>query len=182
VVPDILVSGKGLGGGYAPICGLFTQEEIVSALGAAGDELMFFTYGALPGSCAAADKVLEIMEREHLVARAKQTGKKLRERLRKLEDHPHVAEIRGRGLMIGVEFVKDRESLESFTKEDNFTNRVVAAGIGEGVFFYPSGVEPARDAIMLGPPLTIGDEEIEAMASGLERALDSAVRYTLGGT
>ena len=117
-----------------------------------------------------------------LQTRAKQTGKKLRERLRKLEDHPHVAEIRGRGLMIGVEFVKDRESLESFTKEDNFTNRVVAAGIGEGVFFYPSGLEPARDAIMLGPPLTIGDEEIEAMASGLERALDSAVRYTLGGT
>jgi len=180
VVPDILVSGKGLGGGYAPICGLFTHEEIVSALGAAGDDLMFFTYGALPGSCAAADKVLEIMERENLVDRAEQTGKKLRERLRKLEDHPHVAEIRGRGLMLGVEFVKDRERLESFPKEVNFTNRVVAAGISEGVFFYPSGLDPARDAIMLGPPLIIGDEEIEALASGLERALDSAVRYTLG--
>ena len=182
VVPDILVSGKGLGGGYAPICGLFTHEEIVSVLGEAGDDLMFFTYGALPGSCAAADKVLEIMERENLVVRAEQTGKKLRERLRKLEDHPHVAEIRGRGLMVGVEFVKDRESLESFSKEDNFTNRVVAAGIAEGVFFYPSGVEPARDAIMLGPPLVIGDDEIDAIGSGLERALDSAVRYTLGGT
>ncbi|MCS5635380.1 MAG: aminotransferase class III-fold pyridoxal phosphate-dependent enzyme [Myxococcota bacterium] len=181
VVPDILVSGKGLAGGYAPICGLFTHEEIVSALGDAGDELMFFTYGALSGSCAAADKVLEIMEREALVARAEEMGKKLRERLRKLEDHPHVAEVRGRGMMYGVEFVKDRERFESFPKEDNFTNRVVAAGIAEGVFFYPSGVEPARDAIMLGPPLVIGDDEIEAIVSGLERALDSAVRYTLGG-
>jgi adenosylmethionine-8-amino-7-oxononanoate aminotransferase len=175
------VGGKGLAGGYAPICGLFTHEEIVSALGEAGDDLMFFTYGGLSGSCAAADKVLEIMEREALVARAEEMGRKLRERLRKLEDHPHVAEVRGRGLMYGVEFVRDRERLECFRKEDNFTNRVVAAGIAEGVFFYPSGVEPARDAIMLGPPLVIGDEEIEAMVSGLERALDSAVRYTLGG-
>ncbi len=181
VVPDILVSGKGLGGGYAPICGLFTHEAIVSALADAGDELMFFTYGAFSGSCAAADKVLEIMERESLVARAETMGRKLRERLGKLEGHPHVAEIRGRGLMYGVEFVKDRETLEPFAKEDNFTSRVVAAGIGEGVFFYPSGVDPARDAIMLGPPLVIGEDEIEAMASGLERALDSAVRRTLGG-
>ena len=182
VVPDILVSGKGLGGGYAPICGLFTHEAIVSAMAEAGDELMFFTYGAHTGSCAAADKVLEIMERESLVARAETMGRKLRARLGKLEGHPHVAEIRGRGLMLGVEFVKDRDGLEPFAKEDNFTARLVAAGIGEGVFFYPSGIDPARDAIMLGPPLTIGDDEIEAMASGLERALDSAVRYTLGAS
>ncbi len=181
VVPDILVGGKGLGGGYAPICGLFSHEEIVSCLAEAGDELMFFTYGALPGSCAAADKVLEIMEREQLVARAEEMGEKLRERLGKLDDHPHVAEIRGRGLMWGVEFVKDRDRLECFSPEDRFTSRVVAAGLGEGVFFYPSGVDPARDAIMLGPPLIIGEEEIEIIAGGLERALDSALRRTLGG-
>ena len=69
---------------------------------------------------------------------------------------------------------------QNHEKNARITEQSVAAGISEGVFFYPSGLDPARDAIMLGPPLIIGDEEIEAMASGLERALDSAVRYTLG--
>lgn len=181
VVPDILVAGKGLGGGYAAISGLYTHEEVVAALAEAGDELMFYTFGALPGSCAAADKVLEILEREELVARAEKMGRVLRARLSKLEAHPHVAEIRGRGLMVGIEFVKDRERLESFAIEDHFTNRVVAAGFSEGAFFYPSGIDPARDAVMLGPPLTINEEEIELLASALEASIDSAVRYTLGG-
>ena len=82
-----------------------------------------------------------------------------------------MAEIRGRGLMLGVEFVKDRERLKPFAKEDNFTARVVSAGICEGVFFYPSGV----DAVILGPPLVISDEEIKALVNGLEQALDSAM-------
>ena len=121
------------------------------------------------------------MEREALVARAETMGRVLRARLAKLEEHPHVAEIRGRGLMVGIEFVKDRERLEPFSSRDNFTNRVVAAGFSEGVFFYPAGIDPARDAVMLGPPLIIGDAEIEMLASVLEHAIDSAVRYTLGG-
>ncbi|NRA02315.1 MAG: aspartate aminotransferase family protein [Myxococcales bacterium] len=181
VVPDILVAGKGLGGGYAPIGGLYTHEGVVAPLAEAGDDLMFYTFGALPASCAAADKVLEILEREALVARAETMGRVLRARLAKLEEHPHVAEIRGRGLMVGIEFVKDRERLEPFSSRDNFTNRVVAAGFSEGVFFYPAGIDPARDAVMLGPPLIIGDAEIEMLASVLEHAIDSAVRYTLGG-
>ena len=83
--------------------------------------------------------------------------------------------------MLGIEFVRDRERLEPFSSQDNFTNRVVAAGFSEGVFFYPSGIEPARDAVMLGPPFIIGDAEVELLASVLENAIDSAVRYTLGG-
>ena len=116
-----------------------------------------------------------------LSARAEKMGRVLRARLSKLEAHPHVAEIRGRGLMVGIEFVKDRERLESFAIEDHFTNRVVAAGFSEGAFFYPSGIDPARDAVMLGPPLTINEEEIELLARALEASIDSAVRYTLGG-
>lgn len=181
VVPDILVAGKGLAGGYAPICGLFTHEEIVAALSRAGDELMFYTFGALPGCCPAADKVLEILERENLVARAAEMGARLRERLRKLEAHPHVAEIRGCGLMLGVEFVRDRERMQSFSAEEHFSRKVVAAGLAEGVFFYPSGSAPARDAVMLGPPLVVGDQEIEMMSSALERALEAALRTTRGG-
>jgi adenosylmethionine-8-amino-7-oxononanoate aminotransferase len=180
VIPDILVAGKGLGGGYAAIGGLYARDDVVAPLAEIGDELMFYTFGALPGSCAAADKVLEIMEREDLVSRAEMMGNLLRKRLSRLESHPHVAEIRGRGLMIGIEFVKDRDRLECFAEEDHFTNRVVAAGLSEGAFFYPSGIDPARDAVMLGPPLTISDEEIELLVAALEASIDSAVSRTLG--
>jgi adenosylmethionine-8-amino-7-oxononanoate aminotransferase len=181
VTPDVLVGGKGLAGGYAPLGGVYTHAGVVEPLAARGEDLMFHTFGAHPAACAAADKVLEIMQREDGVKRFAERGAALRDRLRPLEDHPHVLEIRGLGLMIGIELVRDRARAEPFAPEDGFTARVVAAGLGEGVFFYPCGVEPVRDAVMLGPPYGIGDAEIDLIAVALERAIDSAARYTLSG-
>jgi adenosylmethionine-8-amino-7-oxononanoate aminotransferase len=181
VVPDVLVGGKGLAGGYAPLGGVYTHARIVAPLAEHREDVMFYTFAGHPGACAAADKVLEIIDREQGVARAASVGAALRERLRKLEGHPHVLEVRGLGLMLGVEFVRDRERGLPFAREDEFTRRVVAAGLAEGVFFYPCGVDPVRDAVMLGPPFCIGDEEIEQIASTLERAIDSAARYTFTG-
>ncbi|HUI25117.1 MAG TPA: aspartate aminotransferase family protein [Candidatus Kryptonia bacterium] len=175
VTPDILVGGKGLTGGYAPMGGIFAREEVVAPIADHGDELMFYTYSAHPGCCAAADMVLDILEREHLVERAAEMGRKLRARLAALESHPNVAEIRGRGLLLGVEIVKDRATLEPFPKEHRVTTKVVAAGLGYGTFFYPGGCDPARDVITLGPPFIIGDDEIEQIAATLEAAIDSAV-------
>ncbi|MGH0037432.1 MAG: aspartate aminotransferase family protein [Myxococcota bacterium] len=175
VEPDVLVAGKGLAGGYAPICGVFASERVMAPLAAAGEDVMFYTYGAHPSACAAADTVLEIIEREDLVRRAAQQGEKLRKRLEALEDHPHVGEIRGRGLMWGIEFVKDRASLEPFPAEAGVGRRVVGYALGEGVFFYPAGSGPVRDAIMIGPPFTIGDAEIDRIGAALEVALDKAV-------
>lgn len=181
VVPDVLVGGKGLAGGYAPLGGVYARPAVVEPLAEKGQDLMFHTFAAHPAACAAADKVLEIVEREDLIARVALRGNALRQRLRELEDHPHVLQIRGLGLMIGIELVRDRDRGEPFAVEDDFTGRVVAAGLGEGVFFYPCGVEPARDAVMLGPPFIIGDDEIELIVTALERAIDSAARYTLSG-
>ena len=81
IAPDILVSGKGLAGGYAPIVGVFASEEVVAPLAAGGQSLMFYTYGGHPGACAAADKVLQIMEDEDLVARAAARGRALATRI-----------------------------------------------------------------------------------------------------
>lgn len=181
VVPDILVGGKGLGGGYAPIGGLYAHTGVIEPMARQGEDLMFYTFAAHPGACAAADKVLEIIDRENLIERVVQIGASLRERLKKLEDHPHVLEVRGLGLMLGIEFVRDRRTGEPFAAEDDFTSRVVAAGIREGVFFYPCGIDPSRDAVMLGPPFIIGDDEIELIATVLERAIDTAALYTLEG-
>jgi len=175
VEPDVLVGGKGLTGGYAPMGGIFAREEVVEPIARAGDELMFFTYSAHPASCAAANVVLGILEDEKLVERAAEMGARLLARLESVARHPNVAEVRGRGLLLGVEIVKDRDTLEPFPAAAGVTGKIVAAGLAEGVFFYPGGCDPARDVITLGPPFIIGDEEIEKIASALEAAIGSAV-------
>ena len=180
VEPDVLVGGKGLTGGYAPMGAIFAQEHVVAPIAERGDELMFFTYSAHPASCAVADKVLEIMERERLVERAAEMGEALKRRLQALATHPNVAEVRGRGLLIGIEFVADRDTLEPFPAEARLTNKIVAAGLSEGVFFYPGGCDPARDVITLGPPFTIGPAEIETIGKALEAALESALSRVAG--
>jgi adenosylmethionine-8-amino-7-oxononanoate aminotransferase len=178
VVPDILVGGKGLSGGYAPMGGLFASDAVVAPLAERGDDLMFYTYGGHPASCAIADKVLEIMEREDLVRRAAVVGEKLRKALAPLESHPHVAQIRGRGLLLGIELVRDRRTLEPFPGRGRFTQRVMAAGLSHGVFFYPGGVDAANDVILLGPPFILEDDEVERIARVLRQSIDDAVART----
>jgi adenosylmethionine-8-amino-7-oxononanoate aminotransferase len=181
VVPDILVSGKGLTGGYAPMGAVFASEEVVAPLAARGEDLMFYTFGAHPVACAVADAVLEILEREDLVRRAAELGERLAKRLARLASHPHVAESRGLGLLRAVELVRDRATLEPFPSEARMSGRVVATGLSQGVFFYPGGCDPARDVVCLGPPFVIGDEEIETIGATLERSIDAAVARCRGG-
>lgn len=169
VRPDILVSGKGLGGGYGAICGVFATREVAEPIGAAGLDVMFHTFGALPAACAAADKVLEILTREQLVARAAKQGERLAARLHeRLGQHPNVADIRGRGLLQAIEIVRDRDTLERFDASERITQRIVGHGLQQGVFFYPGGAGgDVRDIVCLGPPLISTDAEIDQMADVL---------------
>jgi adenosylmethionine-8-amino-7-oxononanoate aminotransferase len=181
VTPDILVGGKGLAGGYAPMGGVFARDEVVAPLAARGEEFMFYTFGAHPAACAAALAVLELLERERLVERAARVGDALLARLREaLAGHPHVAEVRGRGLMIGIELVRDRASGEAFPGELGFTAKVLGAALRRGVFVYPASPGPGRDAILLGPPFTIGDAELDLLVEVLPRAIDDAAQLAAG--
>ena len=182
VVPDILIGGKGLTGGYAPMGAVIATEEVVEPIIAAGEELMFYTYSAHPAGCAVADKVLEILEREQLVERAAAMGRVLRDELERLASHPNVADIRGRGLLHAVELVRDRATKEPFPKETRLTSKVVAAGLAEDVFFYPGGTDPARDVITLGPPFVITEAEIDRLVDVLGSAITSAVARAEGRT
>ena len=171
--PDIMVSGKGLTGGYAPLTGVFATDAVVAPLADAGISVMFNTFAAHPGACAAADKVLEIMTREDLVARAARMGDELRGSLSAaLSNHRNVAEVRGRGLLIGVEVVKDRATLERFPREDNVTARVINAALARDVFFYGGGTGAVRDVIVLGPPFTIDGNHVDQMVAALSGAID----------
>lgn len=177
VVPDILIAGKGLAGGYAPLCGVYTSEAVVAPLAARREDVMFHTFGGHPTAVAAANVVLQILEREDLVARAAEMGAVLKQRLQDgLGEHPNVGEIRGLGLLIGVELVKDRVTLERFPRETRFAQRVVGAGLRRGVIYYGAGSGPVPDALLIGPPFTITDADIDLIVNVLGEALDDAAR------
>ena len=179
VVPDVVVAGKGLGGGYAPIVGVFATEAVGGAIEDAGMNVMFHTFAAHPTACAAADKVLEIIIRERLVHRAAETGALLKARLvEAFAEHPHVAEVRGRGLLLAIEIVKDRGTLARFGIEERVTSRVVAAALDRGVSFYPGGTGAERDIVAIGPPFNVGQAEVERIVETLVASVDEV---TLAG-
>ncbi len=175
VVPDIMVSGKGLTGGYMPMGAVFARASVVEPIAARGEDVMFYTYSNFPAACAVADKVLEIMEREDLVARAATMGEQVSAKLARIREHPNVASVRGIGLMWGIELVQDRDTLTHFPAEKRMVNRVMAAGLERGVFLYPGGSGVAQDCVMLGPPFTITDADVDLMVGVLEDAIDAAV-------
>ena len=175
VTPDIMTGGKGLAGGYMPIGGVYCTDEVVAPMASSGHRLMFFTFGSHPVSCAVADKVLEIMEDERLVQRSADMGAKLNERLEVLEKHPHVAQVRGKGLFCGIELVRDRDTLEPFGTDVRIHFAVMTEGAKRGVRLYPAGGGPVAESILLGPPFIITDDEVETIAGVLEESIDAAV-------
>ncbi|MCY4040766.1 MAG: aminotransferase class III-fold pyridoxal phosphate-dependent enzyme [Gammaproteobacteria bacterium] len=161
VRPDILVAGKGLTGGHAPINGVFARSEIGEAIESAGMDVMFHTYSALSGPCGAASKVLEILARESLIERSKALGAKLIKDLREsLSDVPHVAEVRGKGLLIGIEVVRDRETLARYEREDAMSAKILTEAMRRDLFFYPGGTGEVRDILCLGPPLNTAASDL----------------------
>jgi len=170
---DLMVAGKGMAGGYAAIAGVYGREEIADSIMVKGFDVMFHTFGALPQSCAAATCVLEILRKEALLAKCKTTGAALLSRLQdQFSQHPLIAEIRGQGMLIGIEVVKDRDTLEPFDRELGITNKMVSAAMEAGVFFYPGGTGDYRDILCIGAPYIIGETEIDLMATALESALN----------
>lgn len=177
VSPDILVSGKGLAGGYAPLGGVFGTETIGQALEAAGYGVMFNTFGAHPAACAAAAEVLTLLREENLVARVATLGQRLSGLLTAaFHDHPHVAECRGRGLLQAIEIVQDRETLEPFPQSADITNRVVGSALRKGVFFYGGGTGAVRDIVCMGPPFIIDDADLVHMVEVLRETVDEVTR------
>ncbi|MFV0526083.1 MAG: aspartate aminotransferase family protein [Acidimicrobiales bacterium] len=174
VVPDLLVGGKGLGGGYAPIGLVAATEELVAPIAAAGLEVMYHTFSASEISCRVANTVLRIMETERLVDRAAAMGERLAAALTAAAaDHPHVAEVRGLGLLRGVELVADRASGAGFG--GRLTPLVVAEALARGVWIYPAGSGPVPDGLLFGPPFTITNGEIDEIATVTVAAVDAAV-------
>lgn len=176
ITPDVLIAGKGLAGGYAPLGGVFATEAVGAAIQDAGFQVMFNTFGAHPAACAAAAEVLSIMREEALVAQAAARGAYLQDQLNNaFSNHPHVAEVRGRGLLAAIEVVENRESLERCPLEAGVTNQIVARGLEKGVFFYGGGTGDVRDVVCMGPPFIISEDEIDLMVATLLESVDEVM-------
>jgi hypothetical protein len=133
-----------------------------------------FTYQSHPVCTAAGNAVLDYLEAHKLFEHVNPAGKTLREALSPLLAHPHVGDIRGLGLLLGVEFLKNKSNREPFPKSDNVAEKIRQAAIAEGVLTYPTQgcVDGQRgDHILLAPPFTISAEESALIARALKTAL-----------
>lgn len=175
VRPDILICGKGAASGYWPL-GLCIASGDVYAEVARTGFVHGFTFSHHGGGAAAGLEVLKIMREEDLVGAARRQGKTLRAKLSAALDHPNVGDIRGIGLLVGVEFVADRSAKVPFPTSQRITDRVMAAARRQGLLTYAArGVASgdAGDAILIGPPLIISSEEIDLIAQRLAAAVGS---------
>jgi adenosylmethionine-8-amino-7-oxononanoate aminotransferase len=174
LTPDLVTCGKGMSGGYAPVGGVLARPEIVEALEEAGGFVHGFTFSHHAVTAAACLAVLDILEREALVERAKALGVILQQRLERLRAHPHVGDVRGRGLMWGVELVDDVPARRPFPRAGGWTAAVTAACFEAGLIVYPStgcanGVD--GDAVMLAPPFVVTEAELFEMVDILDHVL-----------
>jgi adenosylmethionine-8-amino-7-oxononanoate aminotransferase len=184
VRPDILVAAKGATSGYWPFGFVAASGEIYDQVRTGGGFTHGFTYSHQPVAAVVAGEVLRILEAEDLVAASAAKGERLRALLAaRLGGHPAVGEIRGRGLMVGVELVRDRATKVPFPRSAKLVESVLRIARNHGLLLY-SGTGNANgtdgDIVLMGPPFVITDEELVRLADGLLDALDQAVAGIAG--
>ena len=175
IEPDIILLGKGVASGYAPLGAVLVSSRVVAAFERGTGTFMHgFTYQAHPVCAAAGNAVLDYLESQKLFERVIPAGKNLRDALSVLRSHRHVGDIRGLGLLLGVEFVKDKAAREPFPKEQNIAEKIRQACVEESVLTYPTqGCFDGHrgDHILLAPPFTISSQECRLIVRALESAL-----------
>jgi adenosylmethionine-8-amino-7-oxononanoate aminotransferase len=180
VIPDLMTIAKGLGGGYQPIGAVLAHEKIVRAMSAGSG---FFqhghTYLGHPVACAAALAVQQVIERDGLLMNVQLKGRSFARLMADhLSHHPHVGDIRGRGLFWAVELVEDRASRTPFDPSARLYARVKRECMARGLMTYPMpGTIDGRsgDHILLAPPFIVEDSHLEIIVDRLHGAIDAAI-------
>ncbi len=167
IVPDIVTLGKPMGNGH-PVAAVITRAEIVDRFAAATQ--FFSTFGGNPVACAAAMAVLDVVEDERLTANAAAVGEEIRAAIRATATrHSAIGDVRGRGLMIGVELVRDRATREP---DAGLATRLQNAMRERGVLVGTTAL--AGNVLKVRPPLVIGRDDAALLLRVLEEALAAA--------
>ena len=177
VVPDIIALGKGMAAGYQPLAAVLASGRVVKAFEeSTGVFEHGFTYSAHPVSCAAGLAAIDYLEKHNLVQIVADREEALFQRAEKLRNIGIIGDIRGRGFMMGIEFVKNIETKEPFPAEVRISQLVAQEAMKNGLLVYPGsgfidGVN--GDHIMIAPPFTSSDAELDEMFELLKPALEA---------
>ena len=180
VVPDLLTMAKGLGAGYQPIGAVVVGAHIFEAFKEGSG---FFqhghTYMAHPLACAASLAVIKAIEERDLLTNICERGQELRTALNdRFVEHPNVGDIRGRGLFIGLEIVRDRDTKEPFSDAFALAESVKTNAMQERLMVYPSGgtIDGSRGThILLAPPYILKKSHIIMIVERLSAAIDASI-------
>ena len=171
---------KGLAGGYQPIGAVLCSDRVYEAFAAgSGAFVNGHTYSAHPIACAAALAVQRVIRDEGLLDRVRRRGRYLRSRLEEhLGSHRCIGDIRGRGLLMALELVRERDNKTPFDPALKMHSRLKAAAMERGLLVYPGGgtIDGRRgDHVLLAPPYNVTEPEIDVIIERLILAIDSVV-------
>lgn len=171
IKPDIVTMAKGITSAYLPLSATAVRREIYEVFKGKEDYHHFRhinTFGGNPAACALALKNLEIMEEENLIEQAAVKGEQLLEQLSELENHPLVGDVRGKGLLIGIELVEDKETKEPVNVE--IVNNIIAHCKEKGLIIGKNGdtVAGYNNILTLSPPLNITDDDLQFIVKTLK--------------
>ena len=172
IIPDMILCAKGLTSGYIPLSAVIFSDEVYEGISATDPDVWFthgYTYSGHPVACAVALKNIEIIEREDLCGNAARVGDYLERRLGELRDFDIVGDVRGRRLMMCVEYVKDKTTRERLPDSCNISKRISNACEADGLL-----VRPIGHLDVLSPPLTITREQVDFVVDTLKRAIIKA--------
>jgi len=175
-VPDIMTVAKGMSCGYTPMGAAVASEKIFNKImiEGTGQFVHGHTYAGNPLSCGIATLVMDIVERENYVQNVQQQGEYLMNKLQGLYKYPIVGDIRGKGLMIGIEFVKDQKTKEPFDSSINLKGKFTVNCLEEGLVPYPGGgsADGTRgDHTLIAPPININKEQVDELYDALEKGI-----------
>ncbi|MBP0595075.1 aspartate aminotransferase family protein [Paraburkholderia sp. LEh10] len=183
IAPDLLTIAKGLGAGYQPIGATLVSDRIYQAItGGSGFFQHGHTYIGHATACAAALEVQRVIADEHLLDNVKARGEQLRALLREhYAQHPHIGDVRGRGLFVGVELVKDRATKTPFDAKLKLHAAIKREAFQRGLMVYPMGGTvdgKIGDHVLLAPPFICTPRDIEQIVSRLTDATQAALAAT----
>lgn len=181
ISPDIVTIAKGLGAGYQPVGATLCTDQIHDAIAKGSGSFQHgHTYIGHPTAAAASLAVLDAIIGRDLLSNVRAMGDKLQSALEaRLGQHPHVGDIRGRGLFRGVEFVADRESKTPFAPEKKVAAKLKKAAMAEGLICYPMAGTidgTSGDHVLLAPPFIIDDTHVDELVGKLAAAIETALR------
>jgi adenosylmethionine-8-amino-7-oxononanoate aminotransferase len=180
IAPDLLVIAKGLGGGYQPIGAVLVSATVYDAFAKGSGRFQHgHTYLGHPVACASALAVQKVIDAEGLLARVRVRGARLAEMLRaRFGSHPHVGDIRGRGLFLALELVRERASKEPFDPKRALHAAVKREAMARGLLVYPMGgtIDGERgDHVLLAPPFVVAEADLAVIVERLGEAVDAAI-------